>query len=216
MITRQLDPEVMQIGAPLGNARLAMILLHGRGASAASILDLAAQFTPSDVAYLAPQAEGSTWYPHSFLRPIEENEPWLSAGLARIDQLVATLMDQGLPSARIGFLGFSQGACLGLEYAARHAQRYGAIVGLSGGLIGPPGTPRNYSGGFAGTPVFLGCSDVDAHIPLDRVHETTQVFRAMDAIVDERIYPAMGHLVNEDEIRAVNALLKKDLGGLLT
>src|SRR5207247_3256523 len=114
---------------------------------------------------------------------------------------------QGVTPGRIGVLGFSQGACLTLEFAARHARRYAAIAGLSGGLIGPPGTPRDYAGSLDGTPVFLGCSDVDAHIPLERVHESSEVFRRLGASVDERVYPGMGHLVNLDEIEAITALL---------
>ena len=188
-------------------ARLAAILLHGRGASAEDILELAAEFRLDDVAYVAPQAAGSTWYPFSFLKPMPENEPGLSSALEVIDGLVNGLGRQGIEPERIAILGFSQGACLTLEFAARRPRRYAAIVGLSGGLIGPPGTPRNYPGLLDGAPVFLGCSDVDAHIPVERVHESAEVFRRMGAAVDERIYPRMGHLVNADEIAAVRRLL---------
>jgi len=159
------------------------------------------------VAFLAPQAAGRTWYPYSFLAPLEDNEPGITSGLRVIAALVDSLVARQIPYERIGLLGFSQGACLSLEFAARHPQPYAAIVGLSGGLIGPPGTPRDYAGSLAGAPVFLGCSDVDAHIPLARVRETADVFRRMGAPVDERIYPRMGHTVNQDEIRAVNALI---------
>jgi predicted esterase len=184
-----------------------MILLHGRGAGADDILALADEFRTTDIAYLAPQASGNSWYPYSFLAPLETNEPWLTSALTLLEKLVAALGDQGVPSERVGFLGFSQGACLSLEFAARHARRYAAVIGLSGGLIGPPGTARDYSGGFDGTPVFLGCSDVDPHIPLERVHETAEVFKATNASVDERIYRGMGHTVNADEIAAVRAVL---------
>jgi predicted esterase len=171
------------------------------------MLDLAKEFRADDIAYLAPQAAGSTWYPHSFLSPIALNEPGLSSALKVLQELVATLEQQEIPAARIAMLGFSQGACLTLEFAARHARRYAAIIGLSGGLIGPPGTLRDYAGSFDGAPTFLGCSDVDPHIPLQRVHESAEVFRRLDASVDERIYPRMGHTVNRDELLAVQALL---------
>jgi predicted esterase len=185
-----------------------VILLHGRGASATDILALAREFRLDDVAYLAPQAAGSTWYPYSFLAPIYRNEPYLGSALTVVERLVDSLERQQVAAKRIGIMGFSQGACLALEYAARHPRQYAAIVGFSGGLIGPPGTPRTYSGTFDGTPAFLGCSDVDPHIPLERVHETAAVFRRMEAVVDERIYPRMGHTVERDEIDAVKELLR--------
>lgn len=139
---------------------------------------------------------------------MSQNEPGLSSGLRKIATLISTLSSQGVGPERIVLMGFSQGACLSLEFAARNARRYGAIVGLSGGLIGPPGTPRGYTGAFDTTPVFLGCSDVDPHIPVERVHESADVFRRMGAAVDERIYPRMGHTVNQDEIDAVAELLQ--------
>ena len=188
-------------------ARLTVILVHGRGGSSHDILGLARELRTTDVAYLAPQADGNSWYPYSFLTPIEENEPFLSSALDLLARLVDKLATEGIARERLGLLGFSQGACLSLEFAARHPARYAAVVGLSGGLIGPPGTPRNYGGTMAGTPVFLGCSDVDSHIPLTRVHETADVFRGMGALVDERIYPQMGHTVNDDELQAVRRLL---------
>ena len=199
---------VLTLGPPPERARIAMILAHGRGASAEDILGLAAELHLDDVAFLAPQAAGRTWYPYSFLTPMEKNEPGLSSALGVLDRLVASLAKQGLPPERVGLLGFSQGACLSLEYAARHARRYAAVIGLSGGLIGPPGTPRTYPGSCAGTPVFVGCSDIDPHIPLERVQETAEVFRRLGADVDERIYRGMGHTVNEDEIRAVQRILR--------
>lgn len=198
---------VLTMGPRPDSARIAMILAHGRGASAEDILGLAAELHLDDVAFLAPQAAGHTWYPYSFLTPMEKNEPGLSSGLGVLDRLVASLGEQGLPPERVGFLGFSQGACLSLEYAARHARRYAAVIGLSGGLIGPPGTPRDYPGSSAGTPVFVGCSDIDPHIPLERVQETAEVFRRLGAAVDERIYRGMGHTVNEDELGAIAGML---------
>lgn len=183
------------------------IMLHGRGASAEDILGLAGELSARDVACLAPQAAGRTWYPYSFLAPIPQNEPGLSSALRMIEHLVQTLEQQQIPASRIALMGFSQGACLTLEFAARHAQRYAAIAGFSGGLIGPPGTPRDYQGRFDGTPVFLGCSNVDPHIPVERVHESAAVFERMGARVDKRIYPGMAHTIIAAEIEAVDALL---------
>jgi predicted esterase len=198
---------VLTLGPAPEQARLTVIMVHGRGASAEDILGLAEELRVPDVAYLAPQAAGHTWYPYSFLTAIDRNEPWLTSALRLLGTLVEDLAGRGIPGSRIGLLGFSQGACLSLEFAARHARAYAAVAGLSGGLIGPPGTPRDYAGSLASTPVFLGCSDIDAHIPVDRVHETADVLRRMGARVDERIYPQMGHTIIADEIAAVRALL---------
>ena len=162
-------------GVPLGKSRAAMIMLHGRGGTADDILTLAPAFGTSDVAYLAPQAAGGTWYPFGFMSPIERNEPGISSGMQTIDRVRAQVISAGIPAERIFFLGFSQGACLATEYVARHASRYGGVAGLSGGLIGPDGTPRDYPGSLDGTPVFLGCSDVDGHIPAERVKENAEV-----------------------------------------
>jgi predicted esterase len=202
------NPPILQAGAPINEARSVAILLHGRGASAQDILTLSEEFSVRDVAYLAPQAAGQTWYPYSFLMPLEQNEPSLSSALNVIATLLASLAQKDFPPERVALMGFSQGACLALEFAARHAQRYAAIAAFSGGLIGPPGTARNYSGAFDGTPVFLGCSDVDPHIPVERVHESAEVFARMGAAVDKQIYPHMAHTINELEIEAVDALLR--------
>jgi predicted esterase len=198
---------ILQHGVDPARARLAIILVHGRGDSAAGILGLAEHFDAPDLLWLAPQAAGDAWYPYSFLAAMDQNQPALDSALGVIGALVAQLDDAGVPAERVVLMGFSQGACLAQEYAARHARRYAAIVGLSGGLIGPPGTPRDDPGSFAGTPVFLGCSDSDSHIPVGRVHESAGVFRRMGADVDERIYPGMGHTVNRDELDAVARLL---------
>ena len=199
--------QVVTGGTPLAQARGALILTHGRGASAESILSLAPLLGADDLAWLAPQAAGNTWYPYSFLSPIPQNEPGITSGLQVLADLVAHIESEGIPANRITLLGFSQGACLTLEFAARNPRRFGALAGLSGGLIGPDDTPRTYPGSLDGTPVFLGCSDVDAHIPLARVHESATVLTRLGAAVDERIYPGMGHLVNDDEIAAVRGLL---------
>lgn len=201
------DQPVLTGGRVPAKARLAAVLLHGRGASAEDILGLSREWRIQDIAYLAPQASGSTWYPYSFLAPLEQNEPGISSGLRVLSRLLRDLGAQGIPSGRVALIGFSQGACLTLEFAARHPRRYAAIVAFSGGLIGPPGTPREYEGSFDGTPVFIGCSDVDTHIPVERVRESSAVFRRMGAVVDERIYPRMGHTVNRDELDAVERLL---------
>jgi predicted esterase len=174
------------------------------------MLGLSGEFAVDDVLYLAPQASDNTWYPFSFLSPIDRNEPGISSGMRVISELLDKLTSDGMQPNRVVILGFSQGACLSLEFAARHAQRFGGVVALSGGLIGPPGTPRNYPGSLDATPVFLGCSDVDPHIPVERVRESADVFRRLAARVDERIYRGMGHTVNADEIDAVNAMLAGD------
>ena len=199
---------VLASGPKPVDARLTILLLHGRDASADDILGLADELRYEDLAYLAPQAAGNTWYPYSFLAPIPQNEPGISSGLAVLSKMVASLHEQGVDSQRIGLLGFSQGACLALEFAARNADRYAGVFALSGGLIGPPGTRRSYRGSFDGTPVFLGCSDVDPHIPLERVRESGEVFGRMNAKVDERIYPQLGHTVTRDEIDAIQEILR--------
>jgi predicted esterase len=183
-------------------------MIHGRGATAESILTLVPAIDTPGFAYLAPQAAGNTWYPNSFLSPIPTNEPGISSGLAAIEDLMAKVT-ASIPPERTMLLGFSQGACLSLEFAARHAHRYGGIAGLSGGLIGPDGTPRDYPGSFAQTPVFLGCSDIDSHIPAQRVRETAEVFERMGAVVTMKLYPGMGHTVNDDEINAVRAMMQQ-------
>jgi len=212
-VTNPADPHegqpVLHYGAPIESARRIGIFIHGRGATAEDILGIAPELGTNDVAYLAPQAAGHTWYPSSFLSPIPQNEPGLTSALSVIARLVTKVTSTGHPPEHIIILGFSQGACLGLEFAARHAQRYAAVVALSGGVIGPPGTPRDYPGSMADTPVFLGCSDVDPHIPLERVHESAEVFRRMGARVDERIYQRMGHTINADELAAVRELVRQ-------
>jgi predicted esterase len=212
-VTNPTDPHqgqpVLHYGAPIESARRVGIFIHGRGASAEDILGIAPELGTDDVAYLAPQAAGHTWYPYSFLSPIPQNEPGLTSALNVIAGLVAKAASEGHSSEHVIILGFSQGACLGLEFAARHAKRYAAVVALSGGVIGPPGIPRDYSGSLADTPVFLGCSDVDPHIPLERVHESAEVFRRLGARVDERIYKRMAHTINADELAAVRELVRR-------
>jgi predicted esterase len=198
--------RVVHRGAAWTKARLAVILLHGRGGAPEDLLELADEWIAPDIAYFAPAAAGRTWYPESFLAPLDRNEPWLTSALRTVERVLGEIEHHGVPAEHVAILGFSQGGCLGLEFAARHARRYRGVVGLSAGLIGPPGTPRAYGGSVAGTSVFLGCSDIDPHIPLSRVHESADVFRRLDGVVDERIYPDVGHTVNRDEVEAVKAL----------
>lgn len=195
-------------GEPVSRAQAAMLLLHGRGASAEDILSLAQEFDRPGFAYFAPQAAGSTWYPHRFLVPPQENEPWLSSALARVEDVLAQILHAGIARERVILLGFSQGACLTLEFAARNAQRYGGIVGLSGALIGPLDAPREDTGSLAGTPVFLGCSDRDFHVPKEYVERTAESLRTLGGEVTERYYPDLGHSVNQDEIDFVRAMMQ--------
>ena len=198
--------EEVWFGPALEGAESAVVLIHGRGDSSRGILALAPNLQAPRTAFLAPQASGFSWYPNSFLTDVELNEPWLSSALDRIEAAV-TAVTTVVPEERVVLMGFSQGACLALEFAARNTRRYGGVVALSGGLIGPDGTPRNYSGSLDGTPVFLGCSDVDAHIPVGRISESAQVMEGLGGDVEERIYPRMGHAVNEDEIAWASGLL---------
>lgn len=208
---RNQDPHagqpVFAAGEPLDQATAAAVMIHGRGASAADILSLSRELAAPGFAYLAPQAAGHTWYPHSFLMPIAQNEPFLSAALATVGSVLAQIAQANIPPERTVLLGFSQGACLASEFAARNARRYGGVIAFSGGLIGPDDTPRDYSGSLGGTPVFLGCSDVDPHIPLTRVEETTRVLEQLGGEVDLRIYKNMAHTINRDELEAARAIL---------
>lgn len=198
---------MLETGEPLAKARAAMILVHGRGATAADVMTIAAEVMHPGFAYLAPQAAGNQWYPNPFTAPLDSNEPYLGSALGVLESLLARV-EASVPAQRVILLGFSQGACLTLEFAARHARRYGGVVGLSGGLIGPDGTPRDYPGSVEGTPVFLGCSDVDPHIRKDRVQEAAEVFKRMNASVTMRLYPGMGHTVNADEIQSVREIVE--------
>lgn len=201
------DQVPVTAGVPLSGADVALIAVHGRGATAGSILQVVDQLDVDGVAAIAPQAADRTWYPSSFLEPIERNEPWLSGALDALAETLATVEDAGVPAERTVLLGFSQGACLASEFVARNARRYGGLVAFSGGLIGPDRTPRDYDGTLSGTPVFLGCSTRDPHIPEERVHETAEVFEGMGADVDERLYPGIGHTVNQDELEAARDIV---------
>lgn len=196
----------MTQGAPLGQAPV-VIMVHGRNAGPANILDLAPRLARPAFTYLAPAAPNRTWYPFSFMAEIEKNEPSLSAALARLAELVDHVERSGVSRSRTVLLGFSQGACLASEFAVRHATRYGGLIAFTGGLIGPPGTRWTYPGDFRGTPIFLGSGDPDAHVPVERVAESEEVFTRMGASVTKRIYPGMGHVVNDDEIAMAQAIL---------
>ena len=197
---------VLRAGKPLDTAQAAMILVHGRGASAQDILSTARPLERAGFAFLAPDAPGGAWYPQPFTAPLEANEPWLSRSLGTLAELVAEV-EQQVPAAGIVILGFSQGASLTLEFAARNPRRYGGVVGWSGGLIGADGAQAERAGPLAGTPVLLGCSDVDPYIPEYRVRESARALTAMGARVDLQIYPALGHEVNADEVRRVRDLM---------
>lgn len=199
--------RVLEAGEPLIKARAAMILVHGRGATAEDIMTLAADLLHPGFAYLAPQAAGNAWYPNPFTAPLEANEPYLSSALGVLENLLARV-EATIPAQRVILLGFSQGACLALEFAVRHARRYGGLVGLSGGLIGPPGTPHDHAGSFEGTLAFLGCSDIDPYIRKDRVLEAATVLKQMNATVSVRFYPGMGHMVSPEEIESVREIVE--------
>ena len=203
--------KAAEYGAPLSRAKAAMIMIHGRGATSESMFSLADEFAQPDFHYRAPQAHNHTWYPNSFLQPKENNQPGLSSGLQQIHNLLEEIHSGGIPSEKIIILGFSQGACLATEYAARHPHKLGGVVGLSGGLIGPEIDSSLYSGSMEQTPIFLGCSNIDPHIPKERVDETEAVFKDLDADVTKSIYPAMPHTVNEDEINTVRKMMAEIL-----
>src|SRR5215217_3499069 len=199
--------RVLMGGAPHDSARGGLVAIHGRGACAEDIFALAKEVVPPDIAIFAPQAAGNTWYPYRFLEPTERNEPYLSSALRIVADLIAQIGEGDIPPERVALLGFSQGACLALEAAARNARRYAGLIGFSGGLIGPPGTSFDFAGSLDGTPVFLGCSDVDSHIPMERVEESAVALERLGAAVDVRLYPGMGHTINREELEAARTIL---------
>jgi phospholipase/carboxylesterase len=205
--------KIISGGLSLESAEKVMIMLHGRGAPAENILGLARYLDLEGFALLAPQAANSTWYPQSFLAPRTANEPWLGSALQLLKGLEAELLEKGFGPESLYFLGFSQGACLSLEYAARNAKRYGGVIAFTGGLIGERLNPGEYRGDFDRTPVFIGSSDPDMHVPVARVHETGKILQSLNAGVDVQIYPDMGHTVSEEEILAVNESIFRSPGG---
>jgi predicted esterase len=215
-VTSELAPHagqpVLRAGVPVSEARAAVIMIHGRGAGPRNILDLVPLIGHPRAAYVAPGANGGTWYPKSFLSPIPENEPGISSGIAVIHGLIEEIVSSGVSAERIVLLGFSQGACLTCTAVQRRPTRYGGMIAFSGGLIGPPGTTWDEQGSFESTPVFFGCSDVDPHVPEPRVRESAAVYERMGASVTTRIYPGMGHLVNDDEVSFARDLLAQLAG----
>lgn len=205
------NQPVYSAGKKLDEATAAMILIHGRGANAEDILSLSAHLTHPGLAYLAPQAEDYTWYPNRFIFPVEKNEPHLSSALSVIDKIVKLIEEKNISSEKIFIGGFSQGACLASEYVIRNPKKYGGLFVFSGGYIGALNQDREPNGDLQNTPVFIGCSDIDPHIPLQRVQETTKLLQAMNAQVTERIYPNMGHTINDEEIALANEIIQKSL-----
>ena len=203
--------QILTAGELLESAKAVMIMIHGRGASARDILSIAQHVHMDGFAYLAPQAAHSTWYPQRFIVPQNDNEPWLSSAKDRVGHVLQMALDAGIPAEKVIFLGFSQGACLATEYPARYPKRYGGIIALSGGLIGTDDEITGYEGSLDSTPVFLGCSDVDFHIPKERVEATAKALEGISANVTMKLYPGMGHTVNDDELQYVQQIMKQVL-----
>jgi phospholipase/carboxylesterase len=202
---------IAESGAPATRAKAAMIMLHGRGASAKGILSLSDEFAQPDVRYLAPQADSHTWYPYPFTDPVEKNEPWLNSALQQVYDLIKQLNSEGISTERIILLGFSQGACLAQEFAARHPQRFGGVIGLSGGLIGEIVKPENYPGSLENTPVLIGAGDNDPWFDMDRIHQSEDVFSKLEGAVTKQVYPGKGHVIVEDEVKFVRKLISSIL-----
>jgi phospholipase/carboxylesterase len=201
------DQPLVTGGTDLDDATAAVVLAHGRGATARSIVQTGHEFHREGVALLAPQAARNTWYPNPFTAPVETNEPGRTSGLQAIADAIETANEAGIPVERVLVLGFSQGGCLASEYVARNPTRYGGLVALSGGLIGETIDRDDYAGDLDGTPAFFGCSDVDPHIPAERVHESATVFEDLGADVEKRLYPGMGHGINRDEVEYVSGMV---------
>jgi phospholipase/carboxylesterase len=199
--------QIIFAGKKLSEAKKALIMVHGRGGSAEDILSLKSYLPVTDFALIAPQATNNTWYPYSFLAKPSENEPWLSSALSLLKETVNDINAAGIDSTNIYFLGFSQGACLTLEFVTRNAQKYGGVAAFTGGLIGDNIYMENYAGEFSGTPIFMGTSDPDPHVPVERVNASADILEKMKAIVTKKIYPNMGHTISPDEIETVNKLI---------
>lgn len=200
--------QVKTAGLPLGEGKRVLIAIHGRGGSAEDILQLAAELADDGYTLLAPQASQHTWYPYSFLAPPAQNEPGLSTAIAVVNELVDKVVAAGISHENIHFMGFSQGACLTLEYATRHARRYGSVIAFTGGLIGDKIYPENYSGNFEETPVYIGSSDIDPHVPLPRIYASENIIREMGGNIKVDIFPGMGHTVNREEVDKAKKLLR--------
>ena len=206
---------IHRFGEPVDKAAGAVVLLHGRGGSAEDILQLGKEMYLPGLAYLAPQAANNTWYPYSFLAPIEQNEPWLTSALNKLGKIVEDISHDGIPREKIVIAGFSQGACLASEFVARNAVTFGGLIAFSGGLIGPPGTEFRYAGNVGGTRAFFfGGADPDVHVPWQRVRESASVLSAMAAEVLLRRYPGMPHTTSQQEIEEAKKLILKTFGSI--
>ena len=201
------EKKIVTAGKNLEDAEKALIMIHGRGANANDILSVADYLNVNDFALLAPQATNNTWYPYSFMAPASQNEPWLSSSLNLIKDLLNEITEKGIASENIYFLGFSQGACLALEFVARNAEKYGGVVAFTGGLIGDTIHTKNYTGDFNKTPIFIGSSNPDPHVPVERVYETAKILKKMNAVVTQKLYNDMGHMILQDEIDIANKLV---------
>lgn len=199
--------KIITAGKALKEASKALVMIHGRGASAEDILSLSNYLNVEDYALIAPQATNNTWYPFSFLMPPQQNEPWLSSALSLLNEIVTDINNDNISTENIYFLGFSQGACLTLEFVTRNAKNYGGIVAFTGGLIGDKIYSENYTGDFQNTPIFIGSSDPDPHVPVSRVYETADILQTMHANITTKVYKNLGHTVNNDEIENANALI---------
>lgn len=199
--------KIIYAGAPLEQAEKALIMIHGRGGSAQDILSLSQHLEVTGYALLAPQATQHTWYPQSFMAPVMQNEPWLSSALENVDQTVSRVLQAGIKSENIYFFGFSQGACLMLEYLVRNGQQYGGAAAIIGGVIGEEIERSNYQGDFQKTPIFIGTSDPDFHVPVERVYATEHILREMNADVTVKIYDNFGHSINQGELDYANTLV---------
>lgn len=202
--------NIQTAGKPLKEAKKALIMIHGRGANAQDILELASHLNVADYTLIAPQATNHTWYPYSFIAKPEQNEPWLTSALDVLKDLVDEVTKQGIAAENVYFLGFSQGACLTLEFVARHATRYGGVAAFTGGLIGDKINRSNYSGDFNGTPIFIGTGNPDSHVPVERVKESVGILEEMNASVHMEIYEGRPHTISKEEIDWANRLLFKD------
>ncbi|MCF8242614.1 MAG: dienelactone hydrolase family protein [Melioribacteraceae bacterium] len=201
--------EIYTRGADLINAESAMIMLHGRGGSSQSMIDLSHEFNSDNMIFIAPQADNFTWYPYRFIEEREVNQPGIKSGMILIDKIIDSLVLNGIVHTKIYLLGFSQGACLALDYAARNPKGYGGVFVLSGGLIGKSVTASEYIGDMERTPVFFGCSDNDFHIPESRITESAEILKSLNADVTKRIYRNLGHTINQDEIDFINEIIKQ-------
>ena len=203
------EKKIVSAGKKLSEAKKALVMIHGRGATAEDILGLSSELDVNDFALIAPQATNYTWYPYSFIAPIHQNEPWLSSAIQMLGDVISDIRSAGIAEENIYFAGFSQGACLTLEFIARNARRWGGAIAFTGGLIGDKIYKENYKGDFAGTPIFIGTSDPDPHVPVERVYASTNILKSMNANVVEKIYPNMGHTISMDEISSANKLIFK-------